>query len=221
VRILDLFSGLGGASSAFVDRGHSVVTLDNAPRFGCTITADILNVTVDDLLGYGPFDFVWASPPCTAFSVASIGHHWGGGHRRYEPKTEAAATGIEIVAHTIRLITGLEPRAWIIENPRGVLRKLPVMDGIERRTVTYCQYGMNHMKPTDLWGGFPSTLELHPPCKNGDPCHESAPRGSKTGVQGIKSSAERALVPYALSLQVCIACEDQIAGKTKPIDRLF
>jgi hypothetical protein len=39
-------------------------------------------------------------------------------------------------------------------------------------------------KPTDLWGGFPPSLILKAPCKNGDPCHVAAPRGSSTGIQG-------------------------------------
>jgi hypothetical protein len=202
MRVLDLFSGLGGGSAAFKDAGHDVVTLDLDPRFGCTVTADVLGCDSESLAGYGPFDFIWASPPCEAFSVASIGHHWGGGVRAYEAKTEHARVSQEIVAHTIRLIAALGPRAWVMENPRGVLRKLPCVAGLPRATVTYCQYGDSRMKPTDLWGRFPDGWLPRPMCHNGDPCHERAPRGAKTGTQGIRGAAERAVVPYALSLSL-------------------
>jgi hypothetical protein len=35
-------------------------------------------------------DMIWASPPCTGFSVPSLGHHWTGGNKAYIPKTETA-----------------------------------------------------------------------------------------------------------------------------------
>jgi len=190
-----------------------VITSDIDPRFGCTITANILALSVDDLARFGPFDFIWASPPCEAFSVASIGHHWTGGARAYVPNTEHARLSQEVVAHTVRLIAGLGPRAWIMENPRGVLRKLPCVAGLPRVTVTYCQYGQTRMKPTDLWGHFPAGLTFNPMCKNGDPCHERAPRGAKTGTQGISGAAERAVVPYLLSLAVCEAMEALEGGR--------
>lgn len=222
MRVLDLFSGLGGASAAFRDRGHEVVTSDIDPRFNCTVTGDILDPeTTARLYAIAHYDFIWASPPCEAFSVAAIGHHWGGGFRAYKAKTQQAEMSRAIVRKTTRIITNWRPAAWIIENPRGVLRKLPEMYGFERRTVTYCQYGERYMKPTDLWGGFPPTLELKPMCSNGDSCHERAPRGSRSGVQGIVGAAERAVVPYELSEAVCIAVERFLAGDREPAGRLF
>ena len=86
------------------------------------------------------------------------------------------------------------------------MRKMGALRGLERRTVTYCQYGEPRMKPTDLWGGFPPGLEFRR-CRNGDPCHEAAPRGAKTGTQGIKGAALRAEIPYRLSLEACLAAE--------------
>jgi hypothetical protein len=210
MRVLDLFSGLGGGSAPFRDRGHDVVTLDRDPRFRCTITADILQCDAESLATYGPFDFIWASPPCEAFSVASIGHHWTGGVCAYEAKTPHAVVSQEIVAHTVRLVASLAPRAWVMENPRGVLRKLPCVRGIPRVTVTYCQYGDSRMKPTDLWGRYPDGWTPRPMCHNGDPCHERSPRGAKTGTQGIAGAAERAVVPYALSLSLCVLTETMV-----------
>jgi hypothetical protein len=76
-----------------------------------------------------------------------------------------------------------------MENPRGMLRKLEVVKDLPRYTVTYCQYGDTRMKPTDLWGVVPK-WSPRPTCKNGDTCHVSAPRGSRTGTQGLGSPKE-------------------------------
>lgn len=204
MRVLDLFSGLGGWAAPFRERGHEVITLDLEARFGCTITADILTVTPADLQAHGPFDFILSSPPCTAFSVASIGRHW---ESSGVPKTEAALLGMRIVEHTLALIVALEPRWWVLENPRGMLRKLRMMAHYRRETVTFCQYGERRMKPTDLWGHFPVNWLPMPACKNGDPCHDAAPRGARTGTQGIKGAAKRAEIPHALGLELCLAAE--------------
>jgi hypothetical protein len=105
--------------------------------------------------------------------------------------------------HNINLIKDLNPRGWVIENPRGVLRKLPVVAGLPRTTVCYCRYAdpqsilRPSMKPTDLWNHVPNWIPRLM-CKNGSPDHEKAPRGFKTGTQGIKGAAERAVVPWLL-----------------------
>lgn len=201
--IFDFFAGTGSSTQAFKDAGHTVISFELDDYFEATEHADIFDLTAQDLLArYGRPDFIWASPPCTAFSVASMGHHWGGGLRAYEPKTEAARVSQELVAHTVKLIAELNPtKGWLMENPRGMLRKLPVVAGLERRSVTYCRYGDKRMKPTDLWGVVPN-WKPREMCKNGEPCHEAAPRGSKTGTQGLKGAKERSRVPYALGAEI-------------------
>jgi len=208
MNVLDLFSGLGGWSEAFKDRGHRVVTIDILAKFNPTICIDIMNI--DNISKYGNFDIILASPPCNCFSVASIGKHWVGKEIKYTPKDEETKKAILLVQHTLKLIEEHNPKFWILENPMGILRKLSFMQKYEHRFVTYCQYGEHRMKPTDLWGKFPK-LFIAKSCKNGDLCHDRAPRGSHIGgTQGIKSSEERAKIPYGLSLAICIACEEEL-----------
>lgn len=206
--IFDFFSGTGSSTQAFKNAGHTVITFELDPYFEATENADVFTLNAQDLIArYGRPDFVWASPPCTSFSVASMGHHWISGGANPMPRTEAAKVSQELVAHTLNLIADLGPkRGWLMENPRGMLRKLPVVDGYPRRTVTYCQYGDSRMKPTDLWGNVPGWT-YREPCKNGQGCHEAAPRGSKTGTQGLKGAKERSRVPYALGQEILEAIE--------------
>jgi hypothetical protein len=155
MRVLDLFCGLGGWGRAFRDRGHEVVGVD-IKDFGQEVIQDVFDFPGHEFMGIG-FDFIAASPPCEAFSVASIGTHWGGGLRAYEPKTEHAIMSIRMVDRTLDIIEEFSPRAWVIENPRGVLRKLGMLENFERNTVTFCAYGDSAMKPTDLWADSRST----------------------------------------------------------------
>lgn len=209
--VLDLFAGTGSSTQAFVDAGHRVITVELDPQFEATHTMSVLDVTADWFLAeYGVPDFIWASPPCTAFSVASIGHHWDNSDGTPKPKTEAAAKNQELVRHAIDLARQLNPTyGWLLENPRGMLRKLDPVRGIARRTVTYCQYGDTRMKPTDLWGSV-AGWKAKPACKNGDTCHEPAPRGSRTGTQGIAGARDRSRVPYALGAEILAAITNGI-----------
>jgi hypothetical protein len=198
--VFDFFAGTRSSTKAFEDAGHTVISFDNDPQFDVTVQADVFMLLAGPLIErFGEPDFVWASPPCTAFSVASMGYHWAPGR---EPKTYAAFQSMKLVAHTRELLEGLNPRlGFVIENPRGMLRKLPMLEGLTRHTVTYCQYGDDRMKPTDLW----TTVEgwqPRPMCKNGDDCHESAPRGAKTGTQGRKGAVTRSMVPFALGSEI-------------------
>lgn len=171
------------------------------------MVADIRMVTKEGVWdNFGFPDVILASPPCEGFSVLNIGKNWTHDHR---PKTARAREAIFLVKRTLRLISDLNPRFFVMENPRAKLRKMPEVQNLERRTVTYCQYGETRMKPTDLWGGFPPSLMLRPPCKNGAPCHVRAPRGSQTGTQGMKGPIA-AKVPYALSEAVCLAAEKDL-----------
>lgn len=190
MNVLELFAGTASFSNAALRSGHTVFTSDYDEQFNTHYCVDIMEFDINKL----PFkpDVIWASPPCETFSVASIGRHW---HRGGEPKTEAAEEGKRRVLKTIEIIEALQPKYFFIENPRGMLRKMPFMQDMPRReTITYCQYGDTRMKPTDIWTNF-MEWQPKPPCKNGMPCHVAAPRGSSTGTQGIKTYKDRSRIP--------------------------
>lgn len=218
MKIVDLFAGLEGWSGS-ARSVHQVVSTDVDPRFGSDITADVLEPDLGErlvrFLGGKP-DLVLASPPCEAFSVLRIGPNWTKPDDvpPHQPKTDEARFALRLVERTRELIAELDPTFFVIENPRAKLRKLPVVADLERRTVTYCRLGEPFMKPTDLWGGFPPSLVLPEPCDtrggrietdeeglswvidaDGNPCHISAPRGSRTGIQGEGVLVAQAAIP--------------------------
>jgi hypothetical protein len=200
MKTIELFAGTGSFSKVIHGYGFSTFQTDYEEIDGQDLVADIRTLTIKDF-PYIP-DILWASPPCEGFSVASIGRNWGGGYRGYDPKSDSARRSIELVQHAVRLIEELKPTWWFIENPRGVLRKLDLIpkDAI-RHTVTYCQYGDTRMKPTDIWTNA-EWWTPRPMCKNGDTCHVSAPRGSKTGTQGIKGYKDRSRIPRELFMEI-------------------
>ena len=203
MKVLELFAGSCSFSNVAKEYGYETFTTDSGLNL---ITLDqYANIDlVSDIFDLQPQDFpfqpdiVWASPPCTYFSVASIGKHWNKDHT---PKTKEALKGIEIINKTKEIINTLEPKYFVIENPRGKLRKLDLLNNYKQDTLTYCQYGDSRMKPTDLWNNL-TNWKPRPMCKNGMPCHEAAPRGSQTGTQGLVGNYERSKVPYELCKEI-------------------
>ena len=151
---------------------------------------------------------IWASPPCTTYSIAAISHHRDMG----KPKTDFADKSDRLVLNTLRLIKEFNCK-YFIENPRGYLRKMDFMIGIPKTTVWYCTYGDIRAKPTDIWSNHIYSLfnangwKPRPICFNGNPnCHhQSAPRGSRTGTQGMKNNYERSKVPHELCKEILLS----------------
>ena len=126
--MLDLFSGLGGASSAFRDRGWTVITVDADPALKPDIVAD--------LCGWhwagGPVDLLWASPPCTEFSRWSM------------PWFKKVIPDMRCVQAVYRLVAEIRPTHWILENVKGAVPWLG--PPAQRFGAVY------------LWGEFPLVL---------------------------------------------------------------
>jgi len=166
--MLDLFSGLGGASSAMKDRGWQVTTLDNNPQFKPDLVADIRTFTWDG----DPLDLIWASPPCEEFSRESM--PW-------------CRTGQEpsmiLVQATYRVIQEANPRFWVIENTRGAVKWFNSLLG-KPAWIGY---------PIYLWGIIPPLSKIR----------------LNMGKERMSSSkaAERAMIPYQLSLALAISIE--------------
>jgi len=200
MKVLELFAGSRSFSKVAKEIGMQTFTTDIKNFDNIDYVVDILNF-VPMKVPFKP-DIIWASPPCTYFSVASIGKHW---YKDHTPKTEQAKLGVKIVKCTLDIIKYFKPKYFFIENPRGKLRKLDVIKGYDKNTVTYCQYGDTRMKPTDIWNNN-IKWKPRPMCKNGMPCHEAAPRGSQTGTQGLKGNYERSIVPYELCKEILNSC---------------
>ena len=205
MKVLELFAGSRSIGKVADSLGYEVYSSDINNFEGINYVVDILDFDINKI----PFkpDFIWASPPCTFFSVASIGKHWNKDH---SPKSENAKLGMQIIQKTLDIINMCQPKYFFIENPRGKLRKLDLMKGIPRTTVWYCKYGDKRAKPTDIWTnnlrsifnskGWQPRVECHNGNKN---CHhESAPRGSQTGTQGMKGNYNRSKIPELLCKEI-------------------
>ncbi|KKL94287.1 hypothetical protein LCGC14_1866200 [marine sediment metagenome] len=222
MKVLELFSGTESFSKVARERGHETFTVDLDRSFKPDLCKDILEFDLS-MLPFKP-DIIWASPPCTTFSVASIRHYWKDG----KPKNEKAIHGIKIVKKTIQIIKRINPKFFIIENPRGMLRKQDFMQQLKRDTVTYCQYGLEYQKATDLWNNLNKWVPK-PMCSNRSPCHVRSPRGSRKGVQGVLparrpafhpdwsyvidrrggAAAMRAVIPVELCFEIIKCCEER------------
>jgi len=200
MQTLELFSGTKSFSKVARELGHKTFTVDNDPSLTPDLCSDLENLESWELEYDMPLDVLWASPPCQGFSVASIGRMWENNHETPMPKHPTSKLGLRLLGKTIEFIRELEPRYWFIENPRGMMRKMPELKGVPRTTVTYCQYGDTRMKPTDIWHNLIGWQGKA--CKNGMGCHEKAPRGSRTGTQGLKGAKDRGRIPPALFKEI-------------------
>lgn len=211
MKILELFAGTRSISKAFESCGHKTFSIEwdkSLPNID--LYADILTVKSEDIISkIGHPDIIWASPDCTTYSIAAISHHRTQNPitGNLDPVSDYAKFCDKVNQHVLKLIQELNPKYWFIENPRGGMRKMLWMQGLPRYTVTYCQYGDKRMKPTDIWTNHPNP-KFKPACKNGNPCHVRAPRGAKTGTQGIKGSQCRAVIPVELSRHIVEICEN-------------
>lgn len=131
--MLDIGSGLEGASSAMRKRGWDVITVDIEPSFEPDIVGDMRTWSYT---GEHRPDLVWCSPPCTEFAKFAM-PCW------YPPET-LSPPDMSLVIGCKRIIDEIHPRFWIIENVRGARRWFDPILGNPRI-----------YRPYYLWGYFP------------------------------------------------------------------
>jgi site-specific DNA-cytosine methylase len=117
--MIDLFSGLGGASSAFIkDSEWSVLRYESNPlleHVPCTILCDLKTYEIHCR---HEVDLVWASPPCNEFS---LGFH--------APRSKAIRAGedyepdLSLIFRAKEIIDALNPRYWV--NSLQIRRRPP------------------------------------------------------------------------------------------------
>lgn len=149
LRVLDLFSGLGGASEAFVRAGDEVLRIENnvllkdVPHTHLMDVVDLHAFLAEYHVGRTDYDLVWASPPCLEFSNAYSA-----------PKARARREGrkhnpsLALVEAARDIVELLNPRWWVIENVRGACPWLNPVLGEPRQVIG----------PLVLWGHFPHLI---------------------------------------------------------------
>jgi site-specific DNA-cytosine methylase len=206
MNVLELFAGSRSVGKQAEKLGMNVFSVDWKQYDGINLAIDIEDMKVEDV----PFipDVVWASPDCTTYSIAACSTHRT---NSTEPKSDYAKKCDNVNQHFIGLIKywlTVNPKmVFFIENPRGMLRKMPFMQEFKRHTIWYCQYGDDRAKPTDIWTNS-ETWVPRAVCFNGNKeCHhQPSPRGSRTGTQGRKGSYDRSKIPDQLCSEILYSC---------------
>lgn len=193
---VELFCGTKSFSKYAKSQGHKTYTVDIEEKFEPDIIADLSGEFPAELKErIKSADIIWMSPPCQTLSMASGNTHWTADR---QPKTDKAILGKKLldVCQEIAEMCEREGKIYFIENPRARARWFLPQE--TRQTVWYCQYGDDRPKPTDIWTNLTGWGGAQ--CKNGnkDCHHQPAPRGSKTGTQGLKGATARGEIPARL-----------------------
>jgi hypothetical protein len=160
--MLELFCGTKSVGDIFSSSGYDVISLDYNKKFNATHTEDILKW---DYRQYpsGYFDVIWASPDCTTWSIATGGKYRTkasiyGLNNQHQAQ---ASLGNEMVLRVMEIITYFQPKAWFIENPKGLLKYFPPLVqyidcvGANMNLIYYGNYNWGFPKPTNIWSNLP------------------------------------------------------------------
>ena len=192
LKVLDLFSGLGGFSEAFVLNNDHVLRIENNPLLSevkHTVMMDVRKLR--DIIAEGltegnlnPYllniDLIVASPPCYDFSLAFSAPQ-GIVSRAGKEAFEAYQPDMELFEVTLEIIDMLKPRYWIVENVRGSIRHCEKIGLIPRQK----------FQAYVLYGNFPLFKPPKLPTK--------ASKGDKIAHGNPLRANHRALIPLELS----------------------
>tara|TARA_R100001163_G_C5028140_1_gene169143 strand:+ start:73 stop:732 length:660 start_codon:yes stop_codon:yes gene_type:complete len=157
MRVLELFSGTGSVGKCCKELGWDVVSVD------LLLPADHQVDIMDfDYKQYPKdnFDIVWASPPCTSFSI--LQGCWLGRHKvvngekvifTEEQRQKDMLEGDKLVLKTLEIINYFNCEYWFLENPQsGKLKDRVYMKDIPYYDVDYCKYSdWGYRKRTRIW----------------------------------------------------------------------
>lgn len=152
MKLLELFSGTKSVSKAIGSLFNEIVSVDILKKFNPTFTTDILTWDYKQYpVGY--FDTIWASPPCTEYSIVL------NSHPQRPRNLDLADT---IVKRTLEIINYFQPNYWYIENPQtGLLKDRDFMLSIPYHDVDYCMYSnFGYRKRTRIWTNIKFTGKL-------------------------------------------------------------
>ena len=188
MKVLDLCSGLGGFSEAFVAAGHEVLRIENNPLLADVPHTDIIDIfDVRDLLedvaieNPDPFfhdiDLILFSPPCYEFSLAynapRANHEREFPNVPWEPSMDILECGMDIIKM-------LNPKWHIVENVRGAIKYFKEDLGSPRQINDAYVF----------WGNFPSFVPKAFPSKADKDSRHSPLRANIRGKIPIEISKE-------------------------------
>jgi len=198
MNVIDLFSGLGGFSQAFVDRGHYVERYDFNKDFHEVPHTRIKNVFDMTPIDLEIADIVLASIDCTHFT-----------HANPFPDKDGLRLSVELTKHTLNIIHEANPRFWIIENPPGRIKKVL---GPPVYKTAWGYWGTPYYKPTWLWGKLPfmDWLMRYTEPQPKDTWNLETFNTHKFAYLCDRDPKTRSLVPYNFSLALCKATEKEL-----------